>query len=182
MILTIYEGITLVSSSYCKRKLEELEERNTLAHIQVSDGAMQAYSKTDEYYVLTRSIGRYRDVLSSLNNCFKNLSNEEIIDYVTTQMALKIKEKAITKVTIEVFHESEYTVEFRINNVFSTEVTFKEKVYEEGYYPNDEYDGYNDTAKYIRYAKKTDFLNNAIEGIKNELQKKVPVKTLLEII
>ena len=91
-------------------------------------------------------------------------------------MALKIDENAINEVTIKFSCASEYTVEIKIEDVFTTELTFKEKVYDERCYPNEDYDGYSDTARYIYVNEKTKFFNTIIESIKNELEKKLELK------
>lgn len=174
MILTIYQGTRLLSVSYCNRKLEELEQKNTLSHIREYDVTLGTLEKDEELKALAKSISYYRDIIERLKESFSNLTDEELINFVIEQMVSKIKESKLSKVSISFSHVSKYTIEIKINNVFTTELTFKNKVYKEISYPNEHYDGYNDTAEFIVSTVETPFLKEVISTINTSINEKLP--------
>ena len=170
MSLAIYNGTTLLSISYCNRKLVDLEKQYNSTSIRGHDISPE----DPELKKLSESILYYSDIIAELKNNFASMEDNELINFVIDQIVLKIKESKLTKASISFSCVSEYTVEITIANVFSTELTFKKKVYEISSEPNDDYDGYLDTAKSISVSTKTSYLNEIISTIKKAINDKVP--------
>lgn len=179
MILTIYKGTTLLSASYCERQLEELNEKYTLAHIRGYDVTMETFEKEPELQELANKISYYTDMLKKLESDFGKMDEDELIEFITNEMVKKIKQASSIKVSIEHSHVSQYTVMFSIDKIFSTEATFKNKVYEHVWEPNEEYDGYLDTAKEICVPTETAFLKKIISKMKGVLNNKLPNVSVL---
>ena len=174
MILAIYKGTTLLSISYCNRKLKELNEKYTLEHIREYDITLETLEKDEALNALTKSISYYNDIIERLENNFANIEDDDLIKFVIEQIIFKIKESKLNKVSLSFYYVSEYTVEIRIDNVFSTELTLKKKVYENSYELNEHYDGYNDTSKFVSIATATSFLKETISTVKKAITEELP--------
>ena len=170
MSLAIYNGTTLLSISYCNRKLVDLEKQYNSTSIRGHDVSPE----DPELKKLSESILYYSDIIAELKNNFASMEDDELINFVIDQIVLKIKESKLTKASISFSCVSEYTVEITITNVFSTELTFKKKVYEISSEPNDDYDGYLDTAKCTSVSRKTSYLDEIIFTIKKSISNQIP--------
>ena len=173
-ILTIYEGTTLLSISYCNRMLDELNKKNTLAHIREFDVTKED-PKIDS---LRKKISHYGDIVEELKKNFANIEDNDLINFVVDQMILKIKESKLTKISISFCYINEYTVQITIDNIFSTELTFKSKVYEASSCPNEHYDGYNDKNEYISTITQTSFFEEITSTIKKAINDELPKITI----
>ena len=170
MSLAIYNGTTLLSISYCNRKLVDLDKQYNLASIREHDISPE----DPELKKLNEGILYYKDIIAELKDNFASMEDDELINFVIDQIVFKIKESKLTKTSISFSCVSEYTVEITITNVFSTELTFKKKVYEISSEPNDDYDGYLDTAKFISVSRKTSYLDEIIFTIKKSISNQIP--------
>jgi len=174
MSLAIYEGTTLLSISYCDRKLNKLREKETLESMRGYDVTIGTLNRDKKLKELADSIEYYREVIEKLKKSIENVNDDEIIKFIIDQMIINIKKAERTKVSISFSYVSKYTVEVRVDNIFSTEVTFKRKAYEKHYYPNENYDGYNDTAEFVFDTTETSFLKEIISTVRKEINDKLP--------
>lgn len=175
MVRAIYKGNTMLSISYCSRKLEELEKKNTMAHICGYDVTQETFEKNPELQKLSELILHYRDIMKALlENKAEIKNDEQLISFIVEQIVLKIKEAEKEEVSISFSFVSEYTAEIKVDNIFSTEMTLTEKVYNQEWDFNDEYDGYHDTAEYISTTTTTSFLEDVASSIKNDIDSKLP--------
>lgn len=167
MARAIYEGNTLLSISHCSRKIEEIDNKRTLAY--------DDFKRDPEFERLSEILLIYKRIMKSLlENKAEIKNDEQLISFIVEQMVLKIKEAEKEEVSISFSFVSEYTVEIKVDNIFSTEMTLTEKVYNQEWDFNDEYDGYHDTAEYISTTTTTSFLEEVASGIKNDIESKLP--------
>ena len=157
MVSTVYDGNTLVSVSYCKRKLIELTAEHTL----VSLSPLNLEKK--------RRIGDEILLYTRIKEELERVSVEQWISFVKTEMVDKVKKSGMSPKTISFSYISLYTVMINIHNIFSTEITFSKTVYSVEYVPNEYYDGSMSNFVDMRVAKPTAFLEQFKIELQNEL-------------
>lgn len=159
MVTTIYDGNTLLSLSYCERKIRELTHKHTLISI---DPVLDCW---EEKQRLEKEISFYKNVKEDL----EKVTVEEWISCVKKQMAIEVKKAGGPQKKISFAYIDPCTVMLNIYNVFSTEITFNKTVYSVECVPNEYYDGYLDTFTDITVAKPMAFLEKFISDLQNEL-------------
>lgn len=172
---TFYEGTNLLSISYCNRNLKMLDnKRSNLLYTRSNGASMQDVVKSREFATVDNKISSYKTIREKLENDFKKASEYELIDFVVKQMINKIEESKATRISISFFPESEYTVKIEINNIFSTELTLRKKVFEILWYSNEEHMEYIKTDDFLRKFKSTDFLREIENIINRAIRTKLP--------
>jgi len=165
-ILCIYEGTRLLSISYCNRKLNELVHQETLAHsCCLHDGA------NSEIEELTDKISNYSRIKGILMKNYSEVDEDALVQFITDEMVSKIKKSGYPNVTVWFKHVNKNTVEIIVSDdIFSTEITFSKKVYDESWEYNEEYDGYLDTAQKVCYYEPTTFLREIASTMKANIE------------
>lgn len=172
-----YDGTTLLSLSYCSRKLTDLYHQSILAH--------NLTSSCNDYKVqaITENISFYRKVKEELTNMHKNLDGKDLMNLILPLMIQKIDEAHSSQIFITFSYVSSHTLKFTIKkacsshlafkyffeDIFSTEVTFKDELYSESWYPS-----YNGLPKYTRSFIPTYFCKKVKLLIENTIHSSFP--------
>lgn len=172
---TCYEGTNLLSISYCNRSLKMLDnKRSNLLYARSNCTSMQEVVKSREFATVDNKISSYKSIREKLENDFKKASEYELIDFVVDQMIHKVEESKATRISISFFPESEYTVKIEINNIFSTELTLRKKVFEILRYSNEGHIDRMEENKVLSKFKSTAFLKEIEDIIGKTIRTKLP--------
>ena len=106
-----YDGTTLLSLSYCSRKLTDLYHQSILAH--------NLTSSCNDYKVqaITENISFYRKVKEELTNMHKNLDGKDLMDLILPLMIQKIDEAHSSQIFITFSYVSSHTLKFTIKRL-----------------------------------------------------------------
>ena len=132
---------------------------------------MNSYETDSGLKKLKDEISYYSQIRERLMKEHSKVTDDTFIRFITDEMTTKIKESANLNVTVWFSHVDQHTVEVRIKDeIFSTEITFSKKVYDESFEDNEEYDGYLDTARYVCIVKPTSFLEEIVSTMKTNIE------------
>lgn len=171
MAFAIYEKDTLLSITYCHRKIRELRRKE---NTHISGGLEYLYRK--EIESICKDISYYRNVIERLSATLKELDDDARIDLITNEMASKIRKSHKSKIKVSFADVSDFacTVKVEVFGVFSTELSFKQMLFEKEWEYNEHYDGYHDLCEYVYHTIATDFLKEIVSKFNEELHKKLP--------
>lgn len=171
MPLAVYEDNTLLSVSYCTRKLRELDNKRTLSTCCGLD-----YTHSEKLELLDKEIYYYRHIIAELSHSWEALSDDELLNFISNEMSMKISHSNARKISILFSEVSDYdcTVKIYIYNIFTTELSLSQKPFERSYHYNEHYDGYHDLCEDVYETTATDFLRGFMAKLKDKLHSKLP--------